>query len=272
VKLGDLLRGIIIQSGNDAAVAVAEYLGGTESGFAEIMNHYAAQLGMKNTQYRDASGMPDAQHYTTARDIATLSRALIRNFPEYYKIFGEREYTFHNIKQQNRNGLLARDPTVDGIKTGHTSSAGYCLATSATRNGMRLISVVMGSPSIKAREDASAALISYGYTFYESAKVKSRGEVLAKPRVFKGAEPAAQVGLASDLIVTVGRGDAASLQITSKVDDPLLAPLALNKRVGELTLTSNGQAIARVPLVVLKAVPEGGLWTRMVDDVSLWFH
>lgn len=272
VKLGDLLRGIIIQSGNDAAVAVAEYLGGTESGFAEIMNHYAAQLGLKGTHYEDASGLPNPQHYTTARDIATLSRALIRNFPEYYKIFNEREYTFHNIRQQNRNGLLNRDQSVDGIKTGHTSSAGYCLATSAMRNGMRLISVVMGSPSIKAREDASAALINYGYTFYESAKVKNHGAVLATPRVYQGAAPTASVGLANDLIVTVGRGDVATLQTAMKLDDPLIAPLAAGKRVGELTLTSNGKVVARAPMIVLKAVPEGGLWSRMVDGVSLWLH
>ena len=272
VKLGDLLRGIIIQSGNDAAVAVAEYIGGTESGFAEIMNHYAEQLGLKGTHYQDASGLPNPQHYTTARDIATLSRALIRDFPEYYKIFNEREYTFHNIRQQNRNGLLNRDSSVDGIKTGHTSSAGYCLATSANRDGMRLISVVMGSPSIKAREDASAALINYGYTFYESAKVKQRNAVIATPRVFKGAAPAAQVGVDHDIIVTVGRGDAATLQTTTRLDDPLIAPLPAGKRVGELTLTSNGQVVTRTPLVVLKPVPEGGLWTQAVDSISLWFH
>jgi D-alanyl-D-alanine carboxypeptidase (penicillin-binding protein 5/6) len=216
--------------------------------------------------------MPNPQHYTTARDIATLSRALIRNFPEYYKIFGEREFTFHEIKQQNRNGLLFRDPSVDGIKTGHTSAAGYCLATSAIRNGMRLITVVMGAPSIRAREDANAALLSYGYTFYESAKVKSRNDVLAKARVYRGATPVAEVGIARDLIITVPRGDAAGLQTATKLQDPLLAPLPAGKRVGELTLTSAGRVIAREPLVVLKAIPEGGLWTRMVDSVSLWFH
>jgi D-alanyl-D-alanine carboxypeptidase (penicillin-binding protein 5/6) len=161
---------------------------------------------------------------------------------------------------------------VDGIKTGHTSSAGYCLATSANRNGMRLISVVMGSPSIKAREDASAALINYGYTFYESAKVKQRNAVIATPRVFKGAAPSVQVGVDHDIIVTVGRGDAATLQTTTHVDDPLIAPLPAGKRVGELTLTSNGQVVTRTPLVVLKPVAEGGLWTRAVDSISLWLH
>jgi D-alanyl-D-alanine carboxypeptidase (penicillin-binding protein 5/6) len=234
VPLIDLLRGIIIQSGNDAAVAVSEFLGGTEQGFAQIMNHYAQDLGMKNTHYMDASGMPDPQHHTTARDIATLSRALIRNFPEEYKIFSEREFTFHKIRQYNRNGLLGRDDSVDGIKTGHTNAAGYCLAASAKRGNMRLISVVMGATSIKAREAANAALLGYGFTFYETGKVKSRGEMVLTPRVYKS--------------------DAGTIA------------------VGDLTITnSGGETVAKVPLYPLKAVPEGGLWTQMVDTVALWF-
>jgi serine-type D-Ala-D-Ala carboxypeptidase (penicillin-binding protein 5/6) len=272
VALGDLLRGIVIQSGNDAAVAVAEFLGGTEQGFAEIMNHYAQQLGMRNTHYVDASGMPDPQHHTTARDIATLSRALIRDFPDEYKMFAEREFTFHGIRQYNRNGLLGSDPSVDGIKTGHTSSAGYCLAASANRDGMRLISVVMGTPSIKARESANAALLSYGYAFYETQKLKSRGEAVLKPRVYKSSEEMAPVGIQQDLWVTVGRGDVANLKTTATVREPLIAPLAANKAVGELTVTApTGETVAKVPLYPLKAVPEGGLWTRMVDSIALWF-
>ncbi len=272
VKLGDLLRGIIIQSGNDAAVAVAEYLGGTEDGFAQIMNHYAQQLGMRNSHFLDASGMPHPEHRVTARDVALLSRALIGNFPELYKMFAEREFTFHNIKQGNRNGLLGRDPSVDGIKTGHTDSAGYCLAVSAKRGDMRLISVVMGAPSIKAREAASATLLNYGYTFYETAKVKSRGEVVLKPRVYKSADQMAAIGPAADVYVTVPRGEVASLKATAHVQEPLIAPLAANKVVGELTLaTPEGEVVARVPLQPLKAVPEGGLWARLVDSVRLWF-
>ncbi|MEP7242699.1 MAG: D-alanyl-D-alanine carboxypeptidase family protein [Gammaproteobacteria bacterium] len=272
VPLGDLLRGIVIQSGNDAAVAVAEFLGGTEQGFAEIMNHYAQQLGMKNTHYMDASGMPDPQHHTTARDIATLSRALIRNFPNEYKMFAEKEFTFHGIKQQNRNGLLGRDSSVDGIKTGHTNSAGYCLAASAKRENMRLISVVMGTPSIKAREAANAALLSYGYQFYETAKIKSRGDVLVTPRVYKSGTKTAPVGVLQDIYVTIPRGEVAGLHKTANVQSPLIAPLAANKSVGELVVTNPaGETVVKVPLYPLKAVPEGGLWTKMVDSVALWF-
>jgi D-alanyl-D-alanine carboxypeptidase (penicillin-binding protein 5/6) len=271
-KLGDLLRGIVIQSGNDAAVAVAEFIGGSEEGFAEMMNHYARTLGMKNTHFADASGMPHPEHYTTARDIATMSRALIRNFPEPYKMFAEKEFTYHKIRQYNRNGLLGRDPSVDGIKTGHTNSAGYCLAASAKRGNMRLVSVVMGSQSIKARESANAALLSYGFTFYETAKLKSRGETIAEPRVYKSETETAAVTIPRDLYVTVARGDVAGLKTAIKLNEPLIAPLAANKPLGELTLSNAaGEVIARAPLIPAKAVAEGGLWTTMIDSVALWF-
>jgi serine-type D-Ala-D-Ala carboxypeptidase (penicillin-binding protein 5/6) len=269
-KLEDLLRGIVIQSGNDAAVALAEFLGGTEEGFAQIMNHYARQLGMKGTHYADASGMPDPQHYTTARDIATLSRALIRNFPELYKMFAEKEFTYHGIRQYNRNGLLGRDPSVDGIKTGHTEAAGYCLAASAKRDAMRLISVVMGTPSIKAREAANAALLSHGFTFYETTKVKAP---VLEPRIYKSENETAAVGIARDLYVTVPRGEAAGLKVATKVNEPLIAPLPAGKPVGEFTVsTASGEVVARAPLAPLKAVPEGGWWTAMVDSIALWFE
>jgi D-alanyl-D-alanine carboxypeptidase (penicillin-binding protein 5/6) len=272
-KLEDLLRGIVIQSGNDAAVALAEFFGGTEEGFAQIMNHYAQTLGMKNTHFADASGMPDPEHYTTARDIATLSRALIRDFPALYKMFAEREFTYHGIRQYNRNGLLGRDPTVDGIKTGHTKAAGYCLAASAKRGNMRLISVVMGTPSIKAREAANAALLNYGYTFYETTKLKSRGAAIAQPRVYKSEDETAAVGVPRDMYITIGRGDVAGLKTAMKLNEPLIAPLAANKPVGELTVTdARGSIVARAPLVPLKAVPEAGWWTGMVDSVALWFN
>lgn len=272
VPLIDLLRGIVIQSGNDAAVAVAEYLGGTEQGFAQIMNHYAQQLGMKNTNYMDASGMPDPQHHTSARDIAALSRALIRNFPEQYKMFAEKEFTFHGIRQYNRNGLLGRDGSVDGIKTGHTEAAGYCLAASAKRGNMRLISVVMGTPSIKAREAANAALLGYGYTFYETGKVKGNGDTVLKPRVYKSADKNIAVGVKQDVWLTLPRGEIAGLKSTANVKEPLIAPLAANQPVGDLTITTAaGEPVTKVSLYPLQAVPEAGLWTRMVDTVSLWF-
>jgi D-alanyl-D-alanine carboxypeptidase (penicillin-binding protein 5/6) len=279
VKLGDLLRGIIVQSGNDAAVAVAEFLGGTEDAFAEMMNHYAQKLGMKSSRFHDASGMPDPEHYSTARDIATLSSALIRDFPEQYKIYAERQFTWNKdrsgkpIVQYNRNGLLARDSSVDGIKTGHTETAGYCLASSASRNGMRLIAVVMGTKSIKAREDASAALLNYGFTFFETTRLKGAADAIAQARVYKGETENVGVGTGSDLYVTVARGEASRLKTDVRLDSPLIAPLAAGAKVGEMTVTdSTGQVVAKVGLETLEAVPEGGIWTRLVDSVSLWLE
>jgi D-alanyl-D-alanine carboxypeptidase (penicillin-binding protein 5/6) len=267
-----LIKGMIIQSGNDATIALAERVGGSEPAFVQLMNEYSKRLGMKSTHWEDSSGLPNDNHYTTARDIATLARALITEFPEYYKYYSMKEFMWNNIKQQNRNGLLLRDPTVDGMKTGHTSSAGYCLVTSALRGDMRLITVVLGTPSIKAREEGSAALLNYGYTFYERAKVKSRGETILKPRVFKAAEENPAIGIQQDIVVVVGRGEAASLKSTATVKEPLIAPLPADQSVGELTVTTEGgDVVAKVPLYPLQAVAEGGLWTRMVDTVKLWF-
>jgi serine-type D-Ala-D-Ala carboxypeptidase (penicillin-binding protein 5/6) len=269
-----LIKGMIVQSGNDATIALAERVGGTEPAFAQMMNAYAKRLDMKASNFENSDGLPSPNHYTTARDMTTLANALIRDFPEYYPLFSLHEFLWNNIKQQNRNGLLGRDPTVDGLKTGHTDSAGFCLVTSAKRDGMRLVSVVMGAPSIKAREDASSALLNYGYTFYETTRLKQAHEAVLKPRVYKSAGEFAAVGIANDIVVTVGRGQVASLTTTAKLTrEPLIAPLTAGKPVGELTITdSTGEVIARAPLVPLVTVPEGGLWTRMVDDVSLWFH
>lgn len=267
-----LIKGMIIQSGNDATIALAERVGGSEPAFAQLMNEYSKRLGMNHTHWEDASGLPNPNHYTTARDMAIMARALIAEFPEYYKYYSMKEFVWNNIKQQNRNGLLTRDPTVDGMKTGHTDSAGYCLVTSAKRGNMRLITVVLGTPSIKAREDGSAALLNYGYTFYETAKVKSRGEVIVKPHVYKSAEENPAVGILQDVVVVVGRGEAATLKTAATVTEPLIAPLPANKPVGQLTVTTQtGDVVAKVPLYPLKAVAEGGLWTRMVDSVKLWF-
>jgi D-alanyl-D-alanine carboxypeptidase (penicillin-binding protein 5/6) len=269
-----LLKGMIIQSGNDATIALAERAGGTEPAFAQMMNEYAKRLGMKGTHFDNSDGLPSPTHYTTARDMTILAKAIIRDFPEYYPLFSMHEFLWNNIKQQNRNGLLTRDPTVDGLKTGHTDSAGFCLVTSAKRDNMRLISVVMGSPSIKGREDASSALLSYGYTFYETTRLKTAHEVVLKPRVYKSGSEYVAIGVPNDIVVTVGRGQAASLTTTAKLTtEPLIAPLPAGKPVGELTVTdASGEVIARSPLVPLSAVPEGGLWTRATDDVRLWFH
>jgi serine-type D-Ala-D-Ala carboxypeptidase (penicillin-binding protein 5/6) len=269
-----LIKGMIVQSGNDATIALAEKIGGTEAAFAQLMNEYAKRLGMKGTNFVNSDGLPAAEHYTTARDMTILASALIREFPDYYPWYSIREYTWNKITQHNRNGLLLRDPTVDGMKTGHTDSAGYCLVTSANRNGMRLLSVVMGSDSIKAREDASAALLNYGYTFYETGKVKSAGEILLKPRVYKSAEQYVTLAVPHDIVLTVGRGQLASLKSTTRLlKEPLIAPLTANQPVGELTISNPaGDVVSRVPLVPGKAVPEAGLWTRATDTVRLWFN
>jgi D-alanyl-D-alanine carboxypeptidase (penicillin-binding protein 5/6) len=267
-----LIKGMLVQSGNDATIALAEKVGGTEPAFAQIMNSYAKRLGMKATNFENSDGLPSPNHYTTARDMAILSRAVVRDFPQYYSWYGLREFTWNNITQHNRNGLLLRDPTVDGIKTGHTDSAGYCLITSAKRGGMRLTSVVLGSPSIKAREDASAALLNYGYTFYETGKVKSRGELILQPVVYKGLNTTVPAGSPADMWVTVPRGQFANLHTTATVQQPLIAPIAAAAAVGEFTVTApGGDVVVRSPLVALSADPAGGLWTRMTDSIALWF-
>jgi len=267
-----LLKGMIVQSGNDASIALAEKVGGTEDAFAQMMNTYAKQLGMTSSNFTNSTGLPDPNLYTTARDIATLARAVIREHPDYYKWYSQREFVWNGIKQQNRNGLLTRDPSVDGIKTGHTESAGYCLLTSALRNGTRLVSVVFGSQSFKAREDASAALLNYGFTFFETVKVRGRGETVLKPRVYKGAVESVAVGPARDVTVTIGRGAGAALKTSATVTEPLIAPLDPKKAVGELVVTDGAEIVAKVPLFPLQAVPEGGLWTRLSDSVALWFR
>ena len=269
-----LIKGMIVQSGNDATIALAEKIGGTEAAFAQLMNEYAKRLGMKSTNFINSDGLPAPDHYTTARDMSILANALISEFPDYYQWYSLREFTWNNITQHNRNGLLLRDPTVDGMKTGHTDSAGFCLVTSAKRDGMRLISVVMGSSSIKGREDASAALLNYGYTFYETAKVKSAGEVLLKPRVYKSSEQYVTLAVPHDIVLTVGRGQLVNLKSSPHLfKEPLIAPLEATQAIGELTITNPaGEVVTRVPLTPGKLVPEAGLWTRATDSVRLWFN
>jgi D-alanyl-D-alanine carboxypeptidase (penicillin-binding protein 5/6) len=267
-----LIKGMIVQSGNDATIALAERVGGTEAAFVQLMNGYAQHLGMTNTHFDDSSGLPSATHYTTARDLSKLGAALVREYPEYYAWFSIKEFIWNNIKQQNRNGLLERDASVDGMKTGHTDSAGYCLVTSANRQNMRLITVVLGSHSIKGREDASAALINYGYTFYETINVKQRGTVVLKPRVFKAAEEYYPVGPAQDINLVIPRGHAGSIQSNASVRHPLVAPLSTTTQVGELQVTVDGKPVTTVPLFPTVDVPPGGIWSRLSDTVLLWFQ
>jgi D-alanyl-D-alanine carboxypeptidase (penicillin-binding protein 5/6) len=272
IPVEKLIAGMIVQSGNDATIALAEKLGGTEDGFVQMMNSYAKELGLKNSHFDNSWGGPGPTHYMSAMDIATLSRVLIRDYPEDYKWYSVREFEWNGIKQQNRNGLLARDPSVDGIKTGHTETAGYCLASSAQRNGMRLISVVLGTQSFKAREDASAALLNFGFTFFESTKVRGAGDVILKPEVYKGEEDLVTLVPARDIWVTVGRGAAAGLKTSATFKGPLVAPIKKGQALGEITVTDGKDVLARVPLVAQNAVAEGGWWTRMVDGISLWMN
>lgn len=272
IPVETLVKGMIVQSGNDATIALAERVGGTEPAFVQLMNEFAQRLGMTNTHFDDSSGLPSVSHYSTARDLARLGAALVRDFPEYYPWFSIREFSWNNIKQDNRNGLLERDPTVDGMKTGHTDSAGYCLVTSAKRDNMRLIAVVMGSHSIKGREDASAALLNYGYTFYETVTVKQRGTVVLRPRVFKASEEYIPVGPASDVTLVIPRGKAGSIATNASVRHPLVAPLSTSTPVGEMQVSIDGKLISTVPLYPTQDVPAGGVWSRLSDTVVLWFQ
>jgi D-alanyl-D-alanine carboxypeptidase (penicillin-binding protein 5/6) len=274
VPADTLIKGMIVQSGNDATVALAERIGGTEAAFAQLMNESARRLGMKSSNFENSAGLPSANHYTSARDMATLASALIRDFPQYYPLFSLREFKWNNIRQGNRNTLLYKDPSVDGLKTGHTDSAGFCLAASANRDGMRLVSVVMDAPSEKAREEASTALLAYGYTFFETIRIKAAHETVLKPRVYKSAGEFASLGVAQDVYATVARGQAASITTRALLShEPLIAPLAAGAAVGEYTVAdASGAVIERVPLIPLTAVPQGSLWTRAVDSVALLFH
>jgi len=267
-----LLQGMIVQSGNDAATALAERLGGSEEVFGQLMTREAKRLGMKNSNFTNATGLPDPALYTTPRDIAILSRALISEFPQYYRWYSQREFVWNNIKQGNRNGLLYSDPTVDGIKTGFTDSAGYCLASSAKRNGTRMIAVVFGTKSPRIREQASTALLNYGFAFYETVSLRKSGDAVFKPRVYKGSDQYVSVGPSSNVEVTVARGARSRLKTSTTLNEPLVAPLKAGQTVGEMRVLDGKTVIKRVPLVVNNAVAEGGLWAGTRDTFALWFR
>lgn len=271
VMVEALILGMIVQSGNDATIALAERIGGTEETFVQMMNSTAQRLGMVGTHFENSSGLPSAQHYTTARDMSLLAAALIRDFPQYYHWFSQHEFEYNGIKQQNRNGLLSADPSVDGLKTGHTDSAGFCLVTSALRDKMRLISVVLGSSSFKGRESASAALLNYGFTFYETALAVKGNTPLSSASVWKSAASPIDIGIPHDLYVTVPRGSASTLKTAIDVEPKLFAPLSTSTVVGQLHVLAAGQTVATVPLHPLTAVALGGWWRRSVDTIKLWF-
>ena len=271
VPLKDLFYGMVIQSGNDAAIALAEHVAGSEATFAELMNQYAAKLGMTATHFANASGLPDANHYTTAHDIALLSRALIHDYPEEYKVYAIKEFEWNGIKQHNRNSLLWRDSSVDGIKTGHTKDAGYCLATSAKRGEQRLIAVVMGAPSEKQRADDNQALLNYGFRFYETHKVYEADKPLLTPELWKGATNTIALGVAHDVLVSMPRGRYKDLKASMDLPNRLIAPFAKGQQVGTLRVMLDGKALAERPLVALAEAPAAGFWGRMSDGILLWF-
>ncbi|MDE0062067.1 MAG: D-alanyl-D-alanine carboxypeptidase [Gammaproteobacteria bacterium] len=272
VSVEDLLQGMIVQSGNDASVALAEHVAGTEAVFADLMNFYADQLGMESSSFRNSTGLPDPDHYMTARDAATIARAIITEFPEYYMWYSQRQFTYNEIEQFNRNSLLWRDESVDGLKTGYTEAAGYCLVTSAERSGMRLVSVVMGSYSAEARANDSQALLNYGFRFFETYRLYSGGDEVTTARVWKGESDSVALGVAEDHFLTIPKGRYDSLNSETTLDTELTAPIEAGATLGTVTISMNDEELAVLPLVALTDVGEAGLWERIKDEISLWFE
>ncbi len=267
----DMLRGVIIQSGNDASKALAEHMAGNEPAFAELMNKEAARLGMKGSHFVNATGLPDPNHYTTAYDMAILARAIVRDSAHYYPIYSEKEFTFNNIKQGNRNALLFTDPSVDGLKTGHTEEAGYCLVASSKRGNMRLISVVMGTNSMQARADQTRALFSWGFANYESAVLQTAGGVLATPKVWFGKGDLVKAGLATDLAVTLPRGQRDKVKTELVVDAEVDAPIAKGQELGKVNAMLDGKIIASQPLVAMEPVEEASFFVRIWHSIMRFF-
>ena len=272
VKVDDLLKGMIIQSGNDASIALAEHVAGSESAFADLMNNTAQKLGMHGSHFENVTGLTGEQHYMTARDIATLSQAIIRDFPDDYKRYSIKEYTYNNITQQNRNKLLWRDPSVDGLKTGHTDAAKYCLASSAKRDDMRLISAVMGAPSVDARTTNSQALLNYGFRFYESSRLYTAQQELITKRVWYGEEKEVKLGVKEDVVVTIPRGRYNDLEPFLEVASLIEAPLQKNQVVGKVTVKLGDEVYKQIDLVALHDVEEGSIIRKLVDFVLSYFE
>ncbi len=269
VTVKDLLKGVIIQSGNDACVALAEHVAGDEATFAQLMNQHAQRLNMINTHFSNSMGLPDPEHYTTARDLAILTRALIDEFPDYYSWFAEKQFTYNNITQKNRNTLLWRDETVDGVKTGHTEAAGYCLVASAKRNNMRLISVVMGTDSENARANANQSLLNYGFRFFETHRLYKALESLSETKVWKGEPQNVKLGLEKDLYVTIPRRHYKDLKANMTIDSKIVAPISKGQKLGTVNVSLSGEAVTDRPLVALDSVKEGSLFQRLYDEAML---
>jgi len=272
VKADDLLLGLIVQSGNDASIALAEHIAGSEDAFAGMMNIEAARLGMVSSHFTNVTGLTHEQHFMTARDIAILSSAIIRDFPDQYKRYSQKEFTYNGITQHNRNKLLWRDPTVDGLKTGHTEAAKYCLASSAKRDDMRLVSVVLGAPSADARASHSQALLNYGFRFFESHKLYSAGQELLKKRAWYGAKKEVSLGIKEDIIITIPRGRYNDLKLFMQVASQLEAPIALHQSVGKVVINLDDAKFTEVELVALEALEEGSIMQKISDYVMSYFE
>ena len=272
VTVDDLLQGLIVQSGNDASIALAEHIAGDEATFADLMNNAAVKLGLTNSHFTNVTGLTDEQHFMTARDIALLSSAIIAEFPEHYKRYSQKQYTYNGITQHNRNKLLWRDPSVDGLKTGHTEAAKYCLASSAKRNDMRLISVVLGAPSVEARTANSQALLNYGFRFYESHKLYTAGQQLLKKRVWYGEQEELALGVKNDVVITIPRGRYNDLNPFLEVTSRLEAPIEANQVVGKVRIKLGEEDYTEIDLIALSAMSEGGLWRKISDYVLGYFE
>ena len=271
VSVDELIRGVIVQSGNDACVALAETIAGSEEAFAALMNREAQRLGMTNTHFTNSTGLPDPQLYTSARDLALLASAIIRDFPEYYSLYSLKEYTYNGIKQPNRNRLLYMDPSVDGMKTGHTSSAGYCLVSTARRGERRLISVVLGAASDTVRAQESLKLLNFGYQFFETVKLYSADEALSKFRVWKGKLNELPVGFLNDFALTVPKEAANKIQVSLESRQPLVAPLQRGQEVGTLTVAIDGKPLGQYPVVALQDAEVAGFFGRLWDAIVMFF-
>lgn len=272
VPLGDLLRGLIIQSGNDASVALAEHIAASEAGFVDMMNRMADTLGMQSTNYANASGLPDPDHYTTANDLAKIASAIIREHPATYKLYAEREFTYNNITQKNRNTLLWRDDSVDGMKTGHTEAAGYCLVASAVRDNMRLVSVVLGTASDKSRIAESQKLLNYGFRFFKTRKIYAAGEQISEARIWMGKQESVGLGVAEDLYVTLPRDAFDNLQSKIEVSSYIRAPMRIGQELGRSVLMSDNQIVHEVPLLALQKVEQGSIFVRMKHSIQRYLQ
>lgn len=272
VPVKELIQGVVVASGNDATVALAEHLAGTEEAFTSLMNQQAQALGMKNTHFMDSTGLPNKEHYSTAHDMAVLARAYINAFPEDYSLYGEKWYSYNGIRQPNRNRLLWRYQYADGLKTGHTNEAGFCLVASAKKDGMRLISVILGAPSDQMRTEDSIRLLTYGFRFFETHKIYNAQAPVVTARVWGGSKADTPLGFQQDMYVTVPTGQYKKLQASLDLNNPIKAPVALGQPCGTLNIKLNGKVITSKPLLALTENPKGSLWRRAADSISFNFH